>query len=357
MCNVEIFTPKDEKSWKEKRNNYISSTRAKYAVKYFSDNETLKEAVNMALKYQKEDISLFQMYCIHNFTKEQRELYEDYLNSLEKKDSLKQFGLKKEEEVANVGLKLVKAKFEGYENAKLIPNGKTMYILDEISSTPDYFIEKEDGEKILLECKTTHVLNENMQDALKSLYTIQVQCQMLTTGIKKAFICMSYYDEKDSQLDNELMDIEYNEELVNDIIKSCKKLKEFLDNKDIKIIDYYNNNNEDDVKIKNLIEFKLTDYLDRYEEIKKLEKEKEENNKFILNMCKMLGLNEKYKSNFKDYCIEITKINDNYLSVIECEKKIKEYQEKLEKIKNGENVLTRKGSSYIRKISRINYED
>lgn len=232
MSNFLEFENNDdgEAKWLEARKKYISATQTYFAICNFCEDDKIKNKYISALddKYKQ---SMYSFYWQKHFTQEQQEKY-DKLFKIKKVEAYKsrEFGKKYECDVATGGMSKLR-QMEEFVNAKLTPNGRMIYYLDDCSATPDYIITLPNKEQVLLECKTSKPLNDEDKRKVISRYSLQVNTQMLCTGIKRAYIAFATKDKKGEKIvDIENIPVKCGEKLQQQILIASKKCREWLDN-------------------------------------------------------------------------------------------------------------------------------
>ena len=219
-----------EAKWLEARKKYISATQTYFAICNFCEDDKTKNKYISALddKYKQ---SMYSFYWQKHFTQKQQEKY-DKLFKIKKPKAYQsqEFGKKYECDVATGGMSKLR-QMEEFVNAKLTPNGRRIYYLDDCSATPDYIITLPNKEQVLLECKTSKPLNDEEKRKVISRYSLQVNTQMLCTGIKRAYIAFATKDKKGEKIvDIENIPVKCGEKLQQQILIASKKCREWLDN-------------------------------------------------------------------------------------------------------------------------------
>ena len=348
---------KDEQKWLEQRKKYITATEMMFAVANFCNDEDFKTinaefATFLPTKYQ--------FYCLKKLNNEQLKLWNAYLN--EKKANRQKtldFGTNNELLIAEQGLKYLMETDESFKDAKLVANGKNLWIDGNIASTPDFFIEKTNGDKVLLECKTRErKKNDNELENVLKKYELQVKTQMLTTGIKEAYIAMGFHENFEMkeiktfkiEVDEAMLHLEF--DCMEQSANSCI---EWINNVDKgEESNCFDNQNDDDIAMKNIVEKSLKEIAEKYFEnnelltkYHELLKNKEINEDLLNATFKMIA-NENIT--IDDVCIDVKRTKTSYYEIDKINEQIEKLQDIKRKLENGEQVISRNGSLSIQRV-------
>lgn len=203
-----LLTFNDATEWREARNNFIPSTSMALALFYFCEDMEIVENISKVDKYIQ---SLSTWYHMRKMTGDERKFYEAKKAAADpKRQAILDFGHRHEAEVAEASLQKLKQRDESFLEAVLECCENRIYYVEghHFSATPDYIIHKKDGSKALLECKTRRAYFKDKEsekeavDALFDKYRVQVQVQMLATGIQEAYIGMCRRLDKIDKIDS-----------------------------------------------------------------------------------------------------------------------------------------------------------
>lgn len=231
----ELLTFKAAAEWREARNNFVPSTSMAVALFYFCEDMEIVENISKVDKYIK---NLSTWYYERKMTGDARKFYDTKKAAADpKRQAILDFGHRHEAEVAEASLQKLKQRDESFFDAKLECCEKRIYYVDgyHFSATPDYIIHKKDGSKALLECKTRGAWLKNEKGAVDELfdkYRVQVQVQMLATGIEEAYIGMCRRLDKIDKIDSaaDVRQVKPNDALQRAIIQASDDCYNWLGN-------------------------------------------------------------------------------------------------------------------------------
>ena len=348
---------KDEQMWLEKRKKYITATEMMFAVTNFCNDEDFKA---MNAEFATFLPTKYQFYCLKTMNNEQLKLWNAYLNEKNKNRQRKlDFGTNNELLVAEQGLKHLMEKDESFKDAKLVANGKNLWVDGNIASTPDFFIEKPNGDKVLLECKTRE-RKDNDDELEKTLkkYELQVKTQMLTTGIKEAYIAMGFHENFEIkevktfkiEVDEAMLQLEF-----DCMVQSANSCIEWINNVDkSEESNCFDNQNDDDIAMKNIVEKSLKEIAEKYFEnnelltkYHELLKNKEINEDLLNATFKMIA-NENIT--IDDISVDVKRTKTSYYEIDKINEQIEKLQDIKRKLENGEQVISRNGSLSIQRV-------
>ena len=224
---LKSIVPSNDDEWQELRKGKITATNAIYAVEWFCKHKGIRE---LAKSLNANRVSKFGFATEKLLTNEEREEYLmlDKLQNTQKYEAFA-FGNEHEQEIGEYGFNFLQSNYEGYEDAVLIPNGKRFFYIEDhnVGATPDFIVSKKNGEKVILECKTCAYKSYSAD--LVHKYTFQVNCQMLCTGIKEAFIVFGIKDFGRKNIIKYKVDKIYNDVFVQKhILLSCDACYKWL---------------------------------------------------------------------------------------------------------------------------------
>ena len=233
-----LLTFNDATEWREARNNFVPSTSMAVALFYFCEDMEIVENISKVDKYIQ---SLSTWYHTRKTTGDARKFYDTKKAAADpKRQSILDFGHRHEAEVAEASLQKLKQRDESFFEAKLECCENRIYYVDgyHFSATPDYIIHKKDGSKALLECKTRQAYfkdeekEKRVVNNLFDTYRVQVQVQMLTTGIEEAYIGMCRRLDKIDKIDSaaDVRQVKPNDALQRAIIQASDDCYNWLDN-------------------------------------------------------------------------------------------------------------------------------
>ena len=348
---------KDEQKWLEKRKSYITATEMMFAVTNFCNDEDFKTinaefATFLPTKYQ--------FYCLKKLNNEQLKLWNAYLNEKQtNRQKTLDFGTNNELLVAEQGLKHLMANDESFKDAKLVANGKNLWIDGNIASTPDFFIERKNGDKVLLECKTrAYKENDNELENTLKQYGMQVKTQMLTTGIKEGYIAMGFHENFEMkevktfkiEVDDAMLHLEF--DCMQQSANSCI---EWINNVDKgEESNCFDNQNDDDIAMKNIVEKSLKEIAEKYFENNELLTkyhellQNKEINEDLLNATFKMIANENIT--IDDICIDVKKTKTSYYTIDKIDKQIAKLQSIKQQLEQGEQVISRNGSLSLERV-------
>lgn len=363
------YKAKSNDGWLKERAKFISATQTLFALCNFADEDT-KSWVQQFDVYHE---TPYQFYCQKTMTGEQVEIWSEYLKIA--KPSLyaaQQYGIANEKLVAQNGFEKLQETDESFKNAELKYNGRTIHYIqgEVVCCTPDYFIIKENGDKVLLECKTMSVKEQqdeiDKQNELIEKYKIQVLTQMLCTGIEEAYLAVMYH-KGDNILNTEVIKIDFADytinELMEQILSSSKKCVDWLNDKTEGIGNAPNLDIEADRILYDLATKTLQQRADEYfnqkkifDEFNELHKNLEEKKNLVKAQFLWCVSNE---VNIDGVTIQSRKQATQYWDMEKIEKEEQKLQKIKELIKNGEQVIQRNGFITITNIIRngLNFSD
>lgn len=232
-----LLTFKDATEWREARNNFVPSTSMAVALFYFCEDMEIVENISKVDKYIQ---SLSLWYHMRKTTGDARKFYEAKKAAADpKRQAILDFGHRHEAEVAEASLQKLKQRDESFLEAVLECCENRIYYVEghHFSATPDYIIHKKDGSKALLECKTRQAYIKNSEkevvDGLFDKYRVQVQVQMLATGIQEAYIGMCRRLDKIDKIDSaaDVRQVKPNDALQRAIIQASNDCYQWLDDR------------------------------------------------------------------------------------------------------------------------------
>ncbi|GEM_PF-6818697 len=357
------YKPRDDNAWKKKRTDFISATNVSFALRNFCKDEDYKSVCKLYDFYNE---TPYQFYVEKTMTDQQYNLWEYFLKEARKTlFDAREYGKQQEENVANNCFELLKEQDNTFIDAKLVANGKTIYYLEGevISATPDYIIEKANGEKVLLECKTysesgDEEYKKSKKEDLIEKYKLQVITQMLCSGIEKGYIGVQTH-KGDEITGYEIYEIDYPDEIITEIqenilqsSRDCKKWLDDIENNVEKIGPNFENKN--DLVLYNIVQNSLPQLLEQYfqnesliKQLDDLEKQKKINVDLIKATAKYIADNE---INIDGYSITSRRQQPLYYDIETIDANIEKLNQIRNKLLNNEKVVSRKGYITIKNI-------
>ena len=351
MSNFEIKKLKTEQSWLKERQQIITASEMAFALANFCEDETTRlfyEDILNKVAAPGKPKSRYAFYVEKHLPAERLELYQEAI-----KTKAMELGNQCEEIVGEKGFEVLKEQDERYTQAKLTANGRTLYKLkvEPIGATPDYIIEFADEASEILECKTIDIKNQDKRDIKLELYKLQVQTQLLCSGLTRGHIAICCVENGEDIYEPDLIEVVADEELQRHIKQSaiaCANWMKSVEDGVASIDEYYDPSSKKDVACKNMAELDLEQMCAALEdaEYKKTMYEYRYNQDFLKAVVKATA---RQNIEIKGYTISLKTYNPTYYS----DKDIPELEQLIEKIKSGLKVVKTSGSTRMSVLKNV----